>query len=253
MEIDRFTFDRANSIQRALRRVAATGPGSSLFAGVMHRIDRPVYRLTRGRHTFASLVSGLPVVMLTTTGARSGRPRTVPVLGLPTAEGLAVIASNFGQHRHPSWYYNLRADPEGSVAVDGRSRRFRRVARSFAIRRAYGLNAWTLPDSVSSPSRDHLVMAGFRDPNAERDEALRARFAIRRGLSAMAAEEREMERAMKAFEEDADQAKRYIEAEWRREHWGHEPERRPTWGSGSAKARLGSSPPRGEAVSSRRR
>ena len=50
------------------------------------------------------------------------------------------------------------------------------------------------------------------------DEELRAEFAIRRRLAAMAADEREMERAMKAFEEDADQAKRYIEAEWRTEH-----------------------------------
>jgi hypothetical protein len=55
------------------------------------------------------------------------------------------------------------------------------------------------------------------------DDQIRARFAIRRGLSAMEAEEREMERAMRAFEEDADQGKRYIEAEWRREHWGTSP------------------------------
>lgn len=125
--VDRFTFDRANGVQKALRRVAGSGPGSWLFARVMHRIDAPVYRLTGGRHTFASLLSGIPVVMLTTTGARSERPRTVPVLGLPTAEGLAVIASNFGQQRHPAWYHNLRAHPEGSVAVDGQSRRFRAV------------------------------------------------------------------------------------------------------------------------------
>lgn len=45
----------------------------------------------------------------------------------------------------------------------------------------------------------------------------------------MEAEEREMERAMKAFEEDADQAKRYIEVEWRREHWGNKPGRPPSW------------------------
>jgi deazaflavin-dependent oxidoreductase (nitroreductase family) len=125
--IDPFAFDRADVIQKALRRVAGSGPGSWLFARLLHRIDRPVYRLTGGRHTFASLVSGIPVVMLTTTGARSGRPRTVPVLGLPTDEGLAVIASNFGQRRQPAWYYNLRANPEGSVAVDGQSRRFRAV------------------------------------------------------------------------------------------------------------------------------
>ena len=62
-------------------------------------------------------------------------------------------------------------------------------------------------------------------------EENRARAAIRNRLNAMAEEEREMELAMKAFEEDADQAKRYIKAEWRREHWGHEPERPPPWES----------------------
>jgi deazaflavin-dependent oxidoreductase (nitroreductase family) len=108
-----------------MRRFAATGPGSWLFAPVMHRIDGPVYRLTGGRHTFASLASGLPVVMLTTTGARTGVRRTVPVLGLPTADGLAVIASNYGQPHHPAWYHNLRANPEGEVTVDGTTRRFR--------------------------------------------------------------------------------------------------------------------------------
>jgi len=60
-------------------------------------------------------------------------------------------------------------------------------------------------------------------------EEIRARADIRRRLSAMEAEEREMERAMRAFEEDADQAKRYIKAEWRREYSGHDPERPPTW------------------------
>ena len=120
-------FDDSNAVQRALRRFAGSGPGSGVFARVAHRIDRPLYRLTRGRHTFASLLSGIPVVMLTTTGARSGQERTVPVLGLPTDDGLAVIASNFGQHRHPAWYHNLRAHPEGRVSVDGKSRRFRAV------------------------------------------------------------------------------------------------------------------------------
>ena len=120
-------YENANPLRRALRRFAASGPGSWVFARVAHRIDRPVYRLTRGRHSFASIVSGLPVVMLTTTGARTGRRRTVPVLGLPTEDGLAVIASNFGQERHPGWYHNLRADPTGEVTVDGATRPFRAV------------------------------------------------------------------------------------------------------------------------------
>jgi deazaflavin-dependent oxidoreductase (nitroreductase family) len=121
------TYARANPLQRLIRSFAASGPGSWLFARILHRIDRPVSRLTKGRHTLASLLSGLPVVMLTTTGARSGLPRTVPVLGLPTPDGLAVIASNFGQQRHPAWYHNLRARPEGEVTVDGATYGFRAV------------------------------------------------------------------------------------------------------------------------------
>jgi deazaflavin-dependent oxidoreductase (nitroreductase family) len=108
-----------------MRRFAASGPGSWFFARVLHHIDRPIYRLTGGRHTLASLVSGLPVVMITTTGARSGAQRTLPVLGLPTPDGLAVIASNYGQARHPSWYYNLRANPQGYVTVNGVRSAFR--------------------------------------------------------------------------------------------------------------------------------
>jgi deazaflavin-dependent oxidoreductase (nitroreductase family) len=126
-DLEAMRYARANIVQRALRRLAASGPGSWLFARVLHRIDRPVHRLTRGRHTLASLVAGIPVVMLTTTGARTGKRRTVPVLGLPTADGLAVIASNYGQARHPAWYHNLRANPEAEVAVDGQRRRVRAV------------------------------------------------------------------------------------------------------------------------------
>jgi deazaflavin-dependent oxidoreductase (nitroreductase family) len=121
------SYSNANALQRWVRRLAASGPGSWLFARVLHHIDRPVYRLSGGRQTLASLLSGLPVVMLTTTGARSGAARTSPVLGLPTEDGLVVIASNYGQDRHPGWYYNLRANPEGEVAIEGARRPFRAV------------------------------------------------------------------------------------------------------------------------------
>jgi deazaflavin-dependent oxidoreductase (nitroreductase family) len=128
------TYAEANPLQKAMRRVAATGPGSWLFARVLHRIDGPVYKLTGGRHTFANLASGLPVVMLTTTGARTGVERTVPVLGLPSADGLAVIASNYGQPHHPAWYHNLRANPEGQVTVDGVTRAFRATEADGEVR-----------------------------------------------------------------------------------------------------------------------
>jgi deazaflavin-dependent oxidoreductase (nitroreductase family) len=128
-------YDQANVGQKFLRRFAASGAGSWLFARILHRIDGPVHRLTRGRYTFASLLSGIPVVMLTTTGAKSGQPRSVPVLGIPTQDAVAIIASNFGQYRHPAWYHNLRAHPDAEVVVDGVHRRVRAVEAD-GVRRA---------------------------------------------------------------------------------------------------------------------
>ena len=113
------SYAEANPLHRAIRWLAATRVGDWLFANVLRRLDGPVYRATSGRHTAASLLSGLPVVQLTTTGARTGRPRTVPVLGVPTPAGIAVFASNFGRARHPGWYHNLRAHPSATVTVRG--------------------------------------------------------------------------------------------------------------------------------------
>lgn len=100
-----------------MRDLAATAPVSWFFIRTLHHIDGSVFRLTGGRYTFASLLSGVPVVMLTTTGARSGTGRTLPVLGFPDGERMVVIASNYGQRNHPAWYHNLRAHPEARISI----------------------------------------------------------------------------------------------------------------------------------------
>lgn len=117
------TYEEANPFYRFMRAFAATRPVSWLFARTLHHVDRPVFRFTKGKHTFASLVSGLPVVMLTTTGAKSGKRRTLPLLGFPDDEKMVVIASNYGQLHHPSWYHNLLAHPEAEINVSGVTRR----------------------------------------------------------------------------------------------------------------------------------
>jgi deazaflavin-dependent oxidoreductase (nitroreductase family) len=75
-------------------------------------------------------IGGMPVVMLTTTGRKSGRPRTT-MLTSPVQDGdrLVLVASYGGDDRHPTWFLNLRADPRVDVLMDGRTRRMRaRVA-----------------------------------------------------------------------------------------------------------------------------
>jgi deazaflavin-dependent oxidoreductase (nitroreductase family) len=118
-------YREAPPIQRLLRWSAATALMSWLYARVLHHLDRLSYRLTRGRYTFSSWLSGLPVVMLTTIGAKTGQQRTVPVIAVPDGDNLVVVASNWGQHQHPAWYHNLRAQPEATVTVGGVPRRVR--------------------------------------------------------------------------------------------------------------------------------
>jgi deazaflavin-dependent oxidoreductase (nitroreductase family) len=121
------SFAEANAVHRGVRRFAASGPGSWLFSRALDSLDRLTFRVTKGRHLASSLLSALPVAMVTTTGARSGRRRTVPLLAMPTDDGLAVIASNYGKPKHPAWRHNLRAHPEGEVDVEGKRWAFRAV------------------------------------------------------------------------------------------------------------------------------
>jgi deazaflavin-dependent oxidoreductase (nitroreductase family) len=57
--------------------------------------------------------------MLTSTGARTGLTRTLPVLALPDGDRLVVIASNYGRPNNPGWYYNLVAHPGAVVTWEG--------------------------------------------------------------------------------------------------------------------------------------
>jgi deazaflavin-dependent oxidoreductase (nitroreductase family) len=118
---------RPNVLQRLVLRLAASRPGSALLSRILHPLDRLFSGLTGGRRTLTELVTGLPIIELTTHGARSGLPRTCPLIAIPVETGLAVIASNFGARKHPSWYYNLRANPEVLVGLGGgQERRFAR-------------------------------------------------------------------------------------------------------------------------------
>lgn len=106
-----------------MQNLAMSGPGSWALARVLRHADRLVLRLSAGRTTLSMMLTGLPVAMITTTGARSGLPRTSPLvrIGDPERPGrFALIASNFGQHRLPSWYFNLKKSPRAVCTTDGR-------------------------------------------------------------------------------------------------------------------------------------
>jgi len=69
----------------------------------------------------------LPIIQLTTKGAKSGQLRTVPLVVVVDGETLGLIGSNFGGRHAPGWYYNLKANPECEVKFNGKLQNY--VAR----------------------------------------------------------------------------------------------------------------------------
>jgi deazaflavin-dependent oxidoreductase (nitroreductase family) len=116
-----YTITPANGAQRLTQKFAASGPGAWLFQKVLYPIDKALYKATDGRFTAPGVLAGLPVIMLTTTGAKSGMNRTMPLVGIPLGDDLAVIGSNYGQKPTPGWVYNLESDPTATVTYRDRS------------------------------------------------------------------------------------------------------------------------------------
>lgn len=109
-----------NAFQKLIHRFLMLKWVSALLARILYRVDKFLYRLTRGRFVITRF-AGLPIIQLTTTGAKSRKARTMPLVGIPDGKKFALIASNFGQKHNPGWYYNLKANPICLVRYDGRA------------------------------------------------------------------------------------------------------------------------------------
>ena len=70
-----------------------------------------LYRLFGGR------LAGKNILILTTTGRKSGRKRSTPLFFARDGESYAIIASNGGEDRYPGWWYNVKANPEVEIEV----------------------------------------------------------------------------------------------------------------------------------------
>ena len=77
-----------------------------------------LYRLTGGR--LGGEMRGFKVLLLTTTGRKSGKVRTTPLGYIDYDGGYVIAASNAGMPRNPGWYYNLKDSPQAAVQVKDR-------------------------------------------------------------------------------------------------------------------------------------
>ena len=109
-----------NAFHRLMERFAYTKAGTWMILNVTSRTDPVINRVTGGRVSVARFI-GLPLALLTTTGAKTGLRRTVALIFFRDGSDVILIASNGGSVKHPGWYFNLRAHPEAQVYVEGKT------------------------------------------------------------------------------------------------------------------------------------
>ncbi|MBV7696650.1 nitroreductase family deazaflavin-dependent oxidoreductase [Streptomyces sp. TRM70350] len=103
-----------------VQKVSSTRGFAKAAPYVMPALDRAVHRLTRGKVLLSATL--LPGVILTSTGARSGRRRRTPLACMPEEGGRSwiLVGSNFGRTGHPAWTHNLLAHPDAEIDFKGR-------------------------------------------------------------------------------------------------------------------------------------
>lgn len=90
--------------------------GNWLFRQMM-RMQIFFFRLSNGK--MMNSMRGMPLLILTTVGRKSGKVRETPVIYVQYGTNFIVAASNAGRDAHPGWYVNLRANPQATIDVPG--------------------------------------------------------------------------------------------------------------------------------------
>jgi deazaflavin-dependent oxidoreductase (nitroreductase family) len=129
-----YQANKANPVQKLVQAVASSRLGAWTMSKCLHVLDKGSWTVARGHGSATGLLTGLPVIMVTTTGARSGEQRTMPLIGVPVGDDLGLVAGNWGGQTAPAWSHNLDANPAATVSWKG-------VTVDVVARRAEGVDA----------------------------------------------------------------------------------------------------------------
>jgi deazaflavin-dependent oxidoreductase (nitroreductase family) len=103
-------------LQHLVQHMAASDAVAKVAPPIVVPLDRFLHRISGGRILLSR--PAIPSILLTTTGARSGRPRSSPLAAVRLDGVHHVVASNFGGQHHPAWSYNLLAHPQAKMSFD---------------------------------------------------------------------------------------------------------------------------------------
>lgn len=125
------------------------------YFGKVHKL---LYRLSGGR--YGARMGWIDVALVTTTGRRSGKRRTVPIACYPYRDSVVVSASNSGMEHHPAWYLNMQANPRVTVQL-GRER-FEATAEEVAAEEREAL--WDTVVKLNRHQGEYLAQVERRIP-----------------------------------------------------------------------------------------
>ena len=94
-----------------------------------------VYKKTNGR-LMKNFPGGFPICVVTMIGKKSGQPREVALIHLPWDDKKLLVASQGGMDKHPTWYFNVKANPDISIMVEGVTQNYHAVQASGDEKRA---------------------------------------------------------------------------------------------------------------------
>lgn len=114
-----YSYRSPNAFQRAMQAFGSTTGGAWFFSKTLRHLDRVMHAITKGRTSTPEVLAGLPVVLVTTTGRKTGQARTSPLIAPPLGDTIALVGTNFGQADTPAWVLNLEADPDATVEHHG--------------------------------------------------------------------------------------------------------------------------------------
>lgn len=117
-------------------------------------MDGAVLRWTKGKKSLTTMLTGLPLVILSTVGANTGITRNTLLAGFPDDEKIILIPTSYGSKKHPDWYHNLRAHPNVHLQQnDHRQKYIARIAESDEREKYWQLAVYYFPGYMAYEER----------------------------------------------------------------------------------------------------
>ena len=149
---------KITGFHKFVQRLAMIRFNSWWLSKLLYRVDPVIMKRSKGKRSLTTMLTGLPVVIMRSIGAKSGLERITPLVGIYDGGKLILIASYFGNSKHPAWFYNLKANPKVSVEYKGEEIEYISTEVIGAERQKY----WEIAESYYPGYRNYKQWAGDR-------------------------------------------------------------------------------------------